>query len=280
MKLQMKLAAVAAALVAAAGSAHADLTLPGTNNGSLALVAFNQLTRAYYIRDLGYFMNDFLPSSVTTLSGDGSVIGNKTPEAGLTLNKVSNANFSDSAAWGTWINGQNTSDIRWMVSSVDANGTSTTTNVKRVITTLATVPPLVSNGNVDGYIASGAAGGLGTLANPLTGISFSSPNSAPTYFDNNFGLGGAGALATLDQGVGLYYFARSVGTLSNPVAATQVQYGNSLNFASIKLAANGDFSYTLAPAAAVPLPAAVWLMGAGLMAVGGVVRRRKAAAQA
>jgi hypothetical protein len=276
MKLQMKLAAVAAALVAAAGSAHADLT--AGNNGSLALVAFNQTTRAYYIRDLGYLMNDFLPSSVTTLSGDGGVTGNKSPEAGLTLDKTTNTSFADSASWGTWLTGQTPADIRWFVSSVDTVGTATATNVKRVITTLATVPPIVTNGNVDNYIASGAAGGIALFAGTF-GLS-TTGNPAPGNFDNNFGLGGTGALATLDQDVGLFYFARTTGTGSTTAAATKVQFGNSLSFASVKLAGNGDFSYTLAPAAAVPLPAAVWLMGAGLMAVGGVVRRRKATAQA
>jgi len=45
----------------------------------------------------------------------------------------------------------------------------------------------------------------------------------------------------------------------------------------VTLASNGDLTY-VAPSA-VPVPAAAWLLGSGLLAMGGAIRRRKAAAQ-
>jgi hypothetical protein len=275
MKLNLKMIAVAAAMVGSVGGAQADLV--SGNNGSLALVAYNTVTKAYYIRDTGFLMNDFLPSSVTTLSGDGGVTGNKTPEAGLTLDKASNASFADSA-WSTWFTGQTAADIKWFATAVDTQGTATATNVKRLITSSANGAQSAINSNVDNYTASGNAGGLATFAGTFT-LSTSASTGAPGAFDTNFGLGGAG-LASLDSDVGLFYFARTTGTGSTTAAATKVQFGNSGGFASVRLGSNGDFSYSLAPAAAVPLPAAVWLMGAGLMGVAGAVRRRKAATQA
>jgi hypothetical protein len=274
MKLNLKMIAVAAAMVGSVGGAQADLV--SGNNGSLALVAYNTVTKAYYIRDTGFLMNDFLPSSVTTLSGDGGVTGNKTPEAGLTLDKASNASFADSA-WSTWFTGQTAADIKWFATAVDNTGTATATNVKRLITSSANAGQTATNGQIDNYIGGGGAGGLAGFAGTFT-LSTTGA-TAPGSFDSTFGLGGGG-LASLDSDAGLFYFARTVGTGGTTTLSSKTQFGNSGGFASLRLASNGDFSYSLAPAAAVPLPAAVWLMGAGLMGVAGAVRRRKAAAQA
>ena len=280
MKFNLKMIAVAAAMVSAAGAANAALTTG--NNGSLALVAFNTVTNVWYIRDTGYLINSFLPSSVTTLSGDGAVTGDKTPAAGLTINKTTAASFADSS-FSDWLTGQTTTDVRWFLSAVDNNGTATASNVKRFITSSANASETATNGNLDGYIASGNAGGLGTVyASGSNGALSSTGVSVPCAWLTNFGIGSDG-LALLDQAASLFYFSRSSGTGSTTTAANATRFGNATGYATVTLAANGDFTYALAgqtaPPSEVPVPAAAWLLGSGLLAMGGAIRRRKAAAQ-
>ena len=283
MKLNFKMIAAAAALVVAAGGAHADIVTQG-QSGALALYAFNQVTQAYYIRDLGYTMNTFLPSTVTTSVADGggsAVTGDKTPVAGLTLDKTTNtANFADTTgSWATFVAGATLSDILWAVSSSDSLGVNAAQGVVRLITTSVNAPA-ITNGQINNYISTGAAGGLATLFNPTdNGLSAVFASGRPSGMVNNFGLG-AGGLTSLDADAGLWYYTRTTsGTAGASIAANEVQFGNG-NFALVRLEADGDFSYTLAPAAAVPLPAAAWMMGAGLLGIGGMIRRRRAAAQA
>jgi hypothetical protein len=278
MKFNLKMIAVAAAMVSAAGAANAALATG--NNGSVALAAFNTVTNAWYIRDTGYLINSFLPSSVTTLSGDGAVTGDKTPAAGLTIDKTTTASFAD-ASFSGWLSGQTATDVRWFLSAVDNNGTTTASNVKRFLTSSANASETATNGNLDGYIASGNAGGLATVyASGTNGALSSTGSSVPSAWLTNFGLGADG-LALLDQAASLFYFSRSTGTGSTTTAANATQFGNATDYATVTLASNGDFSYSLAgpEVAAVPVPAAAWLLGSGLLAMGGAIRRRKAAAQ-
>ena len=281
MKFNLKMIAVAAAMVSAAGAANAALTTG--NNGSLAIVAYSESTKAWYIRDTGYLLNSFLPNSVTTLSGDGSVTGDKTPSAGLNLNSLNTSGFATDATWSSFIAGQTLADIRWFVSAVDSSGTATASNVKRFITSSANASETASNGNLDGYIASANAGGLATVyasgSNGATSSWAAAANSAaPGAWSTNFTLGADG-LASLGDSVGLFYFARSTGTGSTTSFATKTQFGNATGYATVSLAANGDFTYNVPAASAVPVPAAAWLLGSGLLAMGGAIRRRKAAAQ-
>jgi hypothetical protein len=279
MKFNLKMIAVAVAMVSAAGAANAALTGPdASTGGSLALVAFNDVTKAWYIRDLGVTLNSFLPSSVTTLAGDEGVTGNKTPGAGLSITKATGGyeNFGDSS-FSSWVTTQGAANVRWMISASDNLSDEDSLSQARLLTTSANAAQTASNGQVDNYVSSGNAGGLvdlfGDAALYVTGTD---PISG---FNTNFGLGAMG-LATLDSAASLFYFARSSYIGGQPTAATKTQFGNADQYASFTLAANGDLSYSLAPAtSAVPVPAAAWLLGSGLLAMCGAIRRRKAAAQ-
>ena len=120
MKLKLKMMAIAAALASLAGGAQAAVITTATNNGTFALTVFNTQTKTWYIRDLGYTMDSFLPSGVLGSVGAPAslAVGDKTPAAGLALNAGNTTNFSD-ASWSSWYSAQNSADLRWFVSAGD-----------------------------------------------------------------------------------------------------------------------------------------------------------------
>lgn len=273
--MKLKMLAIAVAAMTLVGSAHADLSPPGSANGSLVLTAINITNNNWYMRDLGFFINTFLPSNITTASGDGGVTGDKTPAAGLTLNASNTANFAD-ASFSTWLAGEGAANVRWVVTANDSTGISATDR-RRLIVSSANPNETFLNSNITSFVSTANAGSLtsffgsSTLSNTGTGFVASGLTA--------FGFG-TDALASVGQSVDLFYAFRSSTAGSgeaNP--ATAQKYFNATGSALVTLSANGDFSYVLpgAPVGEVPLPASVWLMGAGLAAVGGFIRRRKAA---
>ena len=81
---------------------------------------------------------------------------------------------------------------------------------------------------------------------------------------------------------GRYVALRQINDEADTEIRTDLNNPGYYNTYSTNRANYGDGPYSLAPAnvAAVPLPAAAWLMGAGLLGIGGMVRRRRAAAAA
>jgi len=270
MKFNLKMIAVAAAMVAASSS-HAALTSATAGNSSFAMVAFNVVTNAYYVRDLGYNLNSFLPNAVTTGSGDGGVTGDKTPDAGLNLT------FGGAGNFVSWLGSQNVADIRWTVAAGDTTSTSAT-NLSRALVAFGTAP-IAPIQNTVITSATANANGVSGLAFQNSGMGFDATGATvlPSFLSNN--AFGSATLANLGSTASLFYYTRSQASGGNSVAANFSGFSNSANTATLTLATNGVLTYDLQAApSAVPVPAAAWLMLSGLGCIGGMVRRRKAAA--
>ncbi len=288
MKFNLKMIAAAVAL-AAAGSAHADFiagsggdVTSGTGNSTLGLLAWNISTGAYYLRDTGFTMNTFLPSTGSTITGAGETapapVYNKTPTTGLTLNSGNTASFAD-ASFSTWLSSTTAADVRWTVMASDSVGTAAT-NRKREIGAVASGSSIaaVTNGTIDNGVVA-----INGLAATFTGSTTGTLNSGQLLSANGVYINQGGTASTssyaaaLGGDADLFYWTRSAATGSTALAANALQYGNAAGFAKLNLASNGNLSYTLAAesVSAVPVPAAAWLLGSGLVSFGAFARRRR-----
>lgn len=288
MKLKLKMIAAAAAMVTLASGAQAAIVTSG-QSGDLVLVAFNSVTGTYYMRDLDLTLSGFLPTGALNSVGltGSTIVGDRTPNAGLTLNGGNTPTFAGDSLFTSWYGSQTAADVRWFVSAVDSISAAAT-GVSRLITSSFNPSETASNGQVSNYVTGGnAAGGLTTFfgatsAQSVTDVTSGASLLAPlAEWNSNFGLGGDG-LGTVGSSGNLFYFTRTQATSATTTAANGGAFQNTTGLATVTLAANGDFTYFLAgeTPTAVPLPAAAWLMGAGLLGLGGAARRRKAAAQA
>lgn len=284
MKLKLKMIAAAAAMVTLASGAQAAIVTQG-QSGDLVLVAFNTVTGTYYMRDLDLTLSGFLPTGALNSVGEigSTIVGDRTPNAGLTLNSGNTPTFAGDSLFTSWYGAQTATDVRWFINAVDTINTAAL-GVSRFITSSLNPSETSTNGNLTNFVAG--AGGLQTFfgttsAQSVTDVTSGASLLAPlSTWGGNFGLGGDG-LGAVGTSANLYYFTRSA--VSGSVAAAfGGAFQNTTGLATVTLASNGDFSYVLAgeTPTAVPLPAAAWLMGAGLLGLGGAARRRKAAAQA
>ena len=265
-----------------AGSAAATITLGNSQGGSsLFLSVWDNARQVSYTRNLGYTLNTFLPSGLTTLATDGSpygtpVTGDKTPAAGSSIVfALGNTLFETPFA------GSNVVRLRWDVAAYD-NLSNSEAGLSRAITT-ALAAPQAANSGIDKHRH-------GRLDVPRSAdLRFGYRHGRrghrlrprPPFLSRQRQLGkqperrgiesaASGLTGTID----FYYLARSTEAGASPDAAKVLPYGANGLAATWSLATDGTATYTLA---AVPLPASAWLFMAGLSAFAGLVRRRKAA---
>ncbi len=158
---------------------------------------------------------------------------------------------------------------------------------------LAPATPIVDStiatlGTIRGSALVGFASNIGTgisaimngttacnNANPCVATSTTSPGYAVPYLGQaslgNAKSGGLAGGAALD-----FYQIAFAG--SNSTAQTPVQFASTGGPATWTLSATGDLVYAVPGVSAVPLPAAVWLLGSGLLGLAGVGRRKMRAA--
>jgi hypothetical protein len=273
--------AVAAALALGASGAYA-LGIPATNSSDLVLVIQNESTPAnVYALDTGISINSVMPSSglsansslSTAIAGINTSIGaSSTLQAFLVANPAASDGWTVEAAQY----GGATSSSAAAPSNDKLQGggkaifTSVGTPSNLAQTSLAAFTTFL-NGVSNDLTAPGDGLGISplqTATEASTGVSYSA-DAASKYGIN----GQLSDLASLGTGaVALYGFtgngSTTNGTESYILGSATLSTSGLLTFA-----ANGG---TTPPPPPVPLPAAVWLFGSGLMGLVGVSRRRKA----
>ncbi|HEY4366979.1 MAG TPA: VPLPA-CTERM sorting domain-containing protein [Steroidobacteraceae bacterium] len=270
MKISLK-SVVAIVLAGAAAftavSASADVIAPSTGNGELTLFVRDLTTGNVYARGLEVTLDDIAPQSVTggAYSGPTSV--------GFTLPTITHdANMT--AFLATTAGHQ----VQWGVLGADMVGGNQAGTPKRVAFT--TNDDILGNNIIPGNLqVAGAAGTIGSL---IDGINQNLPDAAGSSLSGVDNIGGQwGNPGTLGDGADHVFAindnnAADIGSAQAFYLATSTTGGNGVQgrlfqTASLQLDANGDL-HAVAP---VPLPAALWLFGSGLVGLAGIGRRRR-----
>ena len=286
MKLRCTSLSCLIALLAACPTSAAIIQGSDQGCSSLFLSVWDSVRNVSYTRNLGTNLNGFLPSSVTTLPNDGNIVGtsvtgNRTPEAGLTVS------FSGDSLFTSNFSASDPDNVRWNIAAFDT-ALSTSFGSIRAIST-ASAEPTMNRAGVQNLTAGGN-NYLLALVND-TAIGNPGVNSVVTTdpillsFAGNLNWGdvlntqGISSSATgFSSSLGFFYLARTA-TGAGSTVVPALQYGNSTAVAAWRLAVDGTATYSLSAAgvAPVPLPPAIGLFAAGLLAFLGVLRRRSPA---
>jgi hypothetical protein len=263
-------AIIGASALMAASSAFADIALPSTGNGELALFVTDTGTGNSYVKGLGVTMDSILTNGnvATTPAGD---IGYSLPTV----------NLSSDSAFTSLISGA-TGTIIWGVMGADSVGSNLVSAPRRLVLTSGGV---VSNApsnttisgttadiesyfnSVNGNIPGATAGDLASVAGTgNTGGMFGNAGTAGAAATGGF-TSGIGLSGSLGNTLNFYMFTSS--NTSGLASAGGGNAGKAFTLASLTLTSAG-----LSSVSSVPLPAGVWLLGSGLLGMFGVGRRR------
>jgi hypothetical protein len=261
--------AVTSAL-ALTGTGAFAVTTPNTNSNDLVLVVYNTSTNAAYALDTGNTINSILPSSglVTNASANTSLPG-------------INTSFAASSTLASFLAANPASGDGWTIEAGQYNGGGTLvcTNglckpqgaAKAVFTSniLTQQPENVGNFQLgslsafeNGLQSDEQDGGQLVFTGESGSVQYGAAgNDAPTKY-SFFGQDDHGALGST---LTLYGF-----TGNNNTSTLQ-----SYVLGAVTLSTTGQLTFT--GNSVVPIPAAVWLFGSGVLGLVGVSRRRKLA---
>jgi hypothetical protein len=283
-KLKYLTAATLLAIAGQAGAATVGITdgspidEAAEGNGEFILIAFDDVRKVSYTRQFEMFVWDFVPSEKV---GIESATGDATPEAGLVRVFNGDALFTQTFATSDPTN------IDWFVSALDgrltAGTTQSTPDELRILTTsqslplsnVATVQAVTQSAIQWDDVVFANNTGIGCNAGEFASCSTNDPTSFAygAYLDTTQWQGLGATVHGLDTPAFFQYVTGKAGTAGLTKAARTL-YDNSAGPAVWTLSADGTATYTLAPAGVVPVPAAVWLFGSGLLGLVGVARRK------
>jgi hypothetical protein len=281
MRNYLKLAAAAAVLSGGALSqaALADTVLPGTGNGELVLYATYTNTAGAvfsYARGTGVQIS-------AIVGGDKTSLVNDTTYAPLKNLSMSFATLSADGNMGTFLANAAAAGATVSYAVIGGDSTNTPTNrapgsIRYGITTPTNLSGGLSlvNSNLSGQWASiptmqndvNVAIASGATLDKLSTLSGQYGQGAYAAATDTFGTSFVNATA-LGSSQGFYLLTGGGGLASGTARVYSV--------GTFTMDTSGNLSFVSAGSTAVPLPAAVWLFGSGLLGLAGVGRRKLAA---
>jgi hypothetical protein len=256
--------AVAAAL--SIGAAHASITPPGTGQGELIEWVVDNTTNHVYARGIGVDETQILPaSSIITNSttfdamqqpvSTGTTLPTITADGALTTFLAQNGGH-DSFSFGILAAGSGTGGATKVVPG--ANVVEFTSPL-----TIAASNLLVPSGASIQSLVGSVSATVNTLNSTLQGANSGDVSSQYSPTSSEFALyGNTTLVSALGTDINLYAM-----TPDNSKSTAGQLYTAGL----VTMTANGTLEEVTSP---VPLPAAVWLLGSGLLGLAGVGRRR------
>ncbi len=244
----------------------AELDNVGTGDGSLMLTAFDFDNELSYVFNTGLNYSDIAAGATlsTTLDSSFTSLFSSNP-SGVQWNLFAGTSFG-AGAFGSFV-------------GTAGSDQSVTSNNQGIASANGNASTFISqvNNQFDGSVFSGCAnGGADFCTSTSLADPFNAGSDLPPAWNDNYG----GAFAwdnsgSLGETLGLFLFETGtesgpfgdIAQPATPAVITQLGIGGLDLLAS--LSANGELNIQ-----AVPIPAAVWLMGAGLVGLFGVSRRR------
>jgi hypothetical protein len=280
MKFIIKSAAAAVSLALISVSAHAGLPAPAQatttypSNTGLYVAVFNSAGAQSEVVNLGYTLPQVNLGSgnLTPSSATSPFVQTTAPSGSGTVLQL---NFGTISGFGSLFTSANAATTDFMVLAAQNGGAGTEQFVATASTTPTTQYSGVSGivGKIQSEIADWAA------VTPATGDLKDSTGSQPYSVDSTATLNdgtitsGQNFSGALNTAVGFYNITTTAARSANISA-----YNNGVGSGYWYLSSSGDLSYNIpVTASSVPLPAAVWLLGSGLLGIAGIGRRRAAA---
>lgn len=242
--------------------------VPGLTNGGVVVEVYDLTTGMALSEWLGGDVSTFGAPSSVPASGEtldygvlgGSEFATLFPSAQITAGNVV---FTVSAA----------NDVNAAAPIMDLTVSSATGSL--LLNKLESIAS--ANGSAINTILNGASPACAD-ANPCIATSA----TAGTWAVSDLGASLGGLPNTIDAagvagGTALNFY-QVVGTGTALTKQTLVQFANSTGDATWTLSASGDLQFNAPAPATVPLPAAVWLFGSGLLGLAGIGRRKLMAA--
>jgi hypothetical protein len=271
--------AVGSALALAAFGAHA-LGIPANNASDLVLVIQNEATPAnVYILDTGISLSTAMAGTLVT----NAVLN--TSLAGV------NASVAESGTLAAFLTANPLSGDGWTLEGGQYSGTSPTASPTNAATkapgkafgvfTSQTNP--ITIGQVSLAPFQGFLGGMqGDLTQPADGLGLHPLLSCGALCDASTGAsfltsaaGASSKYALFGNGISDVLVGAGSQSLFGITGNNGTGTVQSYILGSASLSASGVLTITGNSSTPVPLPAAVWLFGSGLMGLVGVSRRRK-----